>query len=38
MPRLEEVFSTKELINYYKDRKVVPMLGDSLFPEKNSRY
>ncbi|MDU1313931.1 MAG: major capsid protein [Clostridium septicum] len=34
MPRLEEVFSTKELINYYKDRKVVPMLGDSLFPER----
>lgn len=34
MPRLEEVFNTTELINYYKDREVVPMLGESLFPER----
>lgn len=34
MPRLEEVFNTKELINYFKERKVVPMLGESLFPER----
>lgn len=34
MPRVEEVFNTKELINYYKERKLAPMLGESLFPEK----
>ncbi|WP_443660148.1 major capsid protein [Clostridium algidicarnis] len=34
MPRIEEVFNTKELINYYKERKVTPMLGESLFPER----
>lgn len=34
MPRLEEVFNTKELINYYKEREVAPMLGESLFPER----
>lgn len=34
MPRLEEVFNTNELINYFKERKVVPMLGESLFPER----
>lgn len=34
MPRLEEVFNTKELINYFKARKVTPMLGESLFPER----
>ncbi|WP_346890334.1 hypothetical protein [Clostridium sp. UBA1056] len=33
MPRIEEVFNTKELINYFKERKLVPMLGESLFPE-----
>lgn len=34
MPRIEEVFNTKELINYFKERKIVPMLGESLFPER----
>ncbi|WP_097026171.1 major capsid protein [Clostridium peptidivorans] len=34
MPRIEEVFNTKELINYYKERKITPMLGESLFPER----
>lgn len=34
MPRIEEVFNTKELINYFKERQVVPMLGESLFPER----
>lgn len=34
MPRLEEVFNNKELVNYFKERKVTPMLGESLFPER----
>lgn len=34
MPRLEEVFNNKELVNYFKERKVNPMLGESLFPER----
>lgn len=34
MPRLEEVFNTKELINYYKDRVLPPMLGETLFPNR----
>ncbi len=34
MPRIEEVFNTKELINYFKERTVTPMLGESLFPER----
>lgn len=34
MPRIEEVFNTKELIDYFKERKVTPMLGESLFPER----
>ena len=34
MPRIEEVFNTNELINYYKARTVIPMLGESLFPER----
>lgn len=34
MPQLEEVFNTKEIINYFKERKVTPMLGESLFPER----
>jgi len=34
MPRIEEVFNTKELINYFKERKIAPMLGESLFPER----
>lgn len=34
MPRIEEVFNTKELNNYFKERQVVPMLGESLFPER----
>ena len=34
MPRLEEVFNTEELINYYQERTLEPMLGESLFPER----
>ena len=34
MPKLVEVFNTNELINYFKERVVVPMLGEALFPEK----
>lgn len=34
MPRLEDVFNTKELLNYYQERTFPPMLGESLFPEK----
>ncbi|AGX43959.1 major capsid protein [Clostridium saccharobutylicum] len=34
MPRIEEVFNTEELINYFKERQVTPMLGESLFPER----
>lgn len=34
MPRVDEVFNTKELINYFAERKTVPMLGESLFPER----
>ncbi|MBU3126748.1 major capsid protein [Clostridium tagluense] len=33
MPKLVEVFNTNELINYFKERVVVPMLGEALFPE-----
>lgn len=34
MPRIEEVFNTDELVNYFKERTVTPMLGESLFPER----
>ncbi|MCY6958861.1 major capsid protein [Clostridium brassicae] len=34
MPRIEEVFNTKELINYFKERTAKPMLGEALFPER----
>lgn len=34
MPRIEEVFNTNELINYFKTRTVTPMLGEALFPER----
>ena len=34
MPRLDEVFNTNELIDYYKARVATPMLGESLFPER----
>lgn len=34
MPRIEDVFNTKELINYFKERKATPMLGEALFPER----
>ena len=34
MPKIEEVFNTSELINYFKERKITPMLGESLFPER----
>ncbi|MBZ9608639.1 major capsid protein [Clostridium estertheticum] len=34
MPKLAEVFNTNEIINYFKERQVTPMLGEALFPEK----
>ncbi|MGL5149052.1 MAG: major capsid protein [Clostridium sp.] len=34
MPRLEEVFNTKELIDYYKERQMPAMLGEALFPNR----
>lgn len=34
MPRLEEVFNTKELLNYYREREMTPMLGETLFPNR----
>lgn len=34
MPKIDEVFNTHELINYFKERVVVPMLGEALFPER----
>jgi len=34
MPKLVEVFNTNELINYFKERAIVPMLGEALFPER----
>lgn len=34
MPRIEEVYNTKEVLNYFKERQMNPMLGESLFPEK----
>jgi len=34
MPRIDEVFNTHELINYFKERTLVPMLGEALFPER----
>jgi len=34
MPKLVEVFNTLELINYFKERVIVPMLGEALFPER----
>ncbi|WP_461206921.1 major capsid protein [Clostridium sp. DL1XJH146] len=34
MPRIQDVFNTEELINYFKERQVAAMLGESLFPEK----
>lgn len=34
MPRLDEVFNTKELINYYSERQMPAMLGESLFPNR----
>ena len=34
MPKLQEVFNTNELVNYFKERTVSPMLGESLFPER----
>lgn len=34
MPRIDEFFSTKELLNYFQERTLKPMLGDGLFPPK----
>ena len=34
MPKLQEVFNTHELINYFQERKLKPMLGENLFPSR----
>lgn len=34
MPRIDDVFNTHELINYFKERTLAPMLGEALFPER----
>ena len=34
MPKLSEVFNTKELINYFKERTIVAMAGEGLFPSR----
>lgn len=34
MPRIEEVFNTNELINYFQARQIPAMLGAALFPER----
>ncbi|MCC0654787.1 MULTISPECIES: major capsid protein [unclassified Clostridioides] len=34
MARIDEVFNTKELINYFKKREFPEMLGAKLFPER----
>lgn len=34
MPKLQEVFNTHELINYFQERKLKPMLGEALFPSR----
>lgn len=34
MPRIEELLSAQELINYTKSRKLTPTMGDLLFPSR----
>lgn len=34
MPRIDELYNTKELLNYRQKRKQPAMLGDTLFPSK----
>lgn len=34
MPRIDEFFSTKELLNYFRARTAKPMLGEGLFPSR----
>lgn len=34
MERIDELFNTKELLNYYRVKNLVPMLGDTLFPAR----
>ncbi|XZM68764.1 major capsid protein (plasmid) [Clostridium perfringens] len=34
MARIDELFNTKELLNYYKVKKQPAMLGDTLFPAR----
>lgn len=34
MARIDELFNTKELLNYYRNRKTQSMLGDVLFPSR----
>lgn len=34
MARIDELFNTKELLNYYNKRKQPAMLGETLFPSK----
>lgn len=34
MARIDELFNTKELLNYYRVKKPAAMLGDTLFPQR----
>lgn len=34
MPRIDELFNTKELVMYFKERTLPAMVGESLFPER----
>lgn len=34
MPRIEDVFNTSELMNYFQEREMSPMLGEGLFPTR----
>ena len=34
MARIDELFNTKELLNYYRVKKQPAMLGDTLFPAR----
>lgn len=34
MARIDDLFNTKELLNYYRVKKQPPMLGDTLFPSR----
>ena len=34
MPRIDEIFNTDEIINYFKEVQLDPMLGEALFPHR----